>query len=421
MTLKTRQMEPLTIATLAGLTPEWVDVSFFDDRIEDVDYSINTDFVAITVQTFMAKRAYQIADNFRQRGIAVIMGGFHPTIECEEALEHADSIVVGQADNIWEKVCEDIRDGKLKKKYEGELEPNLSSFIADRSVFTGKKYLPFGLVEFGRGCNWNCNFCSVSEFFGKRKRHRPIEKVIQDVQNSGKKIISFVDDNLTANPKKAKDLFRALIPLKIRWFSQVDMNFTKDDELLDLAQKSGCFGVLIGFESLNKNTLSFLNKENLNVVDKYKTAIDRLHKHKIKTCASFILGNDGENEAIFKDIMEFCLKSKVTLGLFNALTLFPGTHMFNMMKNQNRLLSDRWWITDGFKWGDVMFKPDQMSVNTLYEGCKKLRLSFYRMGSILKRFAARAHYTDPLMYMAINLMNGHEVRSKQGLQIGADE
>lgn len=421
MTLKTKQMEPLTIATLAGLTPEWVDISFFDDRIEDVDFSINTDCVAITVQTFMAKRAYQIADHFRKRGIPVILGGFHPTIEYEEALEHADSIVVGQAEKIWKQVCEDIRDGKLKKRYKGELETDLSSFIADRSIFKGKKYLPFGQVEFGRGCNWSCNFCSVSEFFGQRKRHRPIEMVIQEVKNSGKKIISFVDDNLTANPQKAKELFRALIPLKIRWFSQVDINFTKDDELLSLAQKSGCLGVLIGFESLNEDTLSFLNKEKLNIIDRYKTAIDRLHKHKIKICASFILGNDGEDYAIFREIMDFCLNSKVTLGLFNALTLFPGTRMFDMMKNQKRLLFDRWWLTDGFKWGDVMYKPDKMSVGSLYEGCKNLRLSFYRIGSILKRFSARSHYTDPFMYMAINLLNGYEVRSKQGLQIGADE
>ena len=246
----TWKMEPLTVATLKSLTPKNIETFFFDDRIENINYNIDVDLVSISVETYTAHRAYIIADTFRKSGKKVILGGYHVQAIPDEALEHADSIVIGNAECIWEKVLEDFQNNNFKKIYYGE--NKFSSMTPDRSIFKGKKYLPLSLIETGRGCPNRCEFCSITTFYNHKYTIRPIEKIIEEIKQLKPKMIFFVDDNICANKEHLKELCRALIPLKISWTSQTALNVAQDDELLDLMAKSGCKNILIGFESMDE-------------------------------------------------------------------------------------------------------------------------------------------------------------------------
>jgi len=254
------QLTPLTLATLAGITPPDVEVEVFDDRIEEVNYDSPCGLVGISVKTFTARRAYQIADEFRKRGVAVILGGHHPTLLPDEALRHADSILTGEAEGVWEDVLADVKHGKLKQRYCQPFTLPFKNVKVNRSVLAGKKYLPIGMVETTCGCPFSCNFCSVTTFFGRSFRHRPPREVVAEIESLDKKFVFLVDDNIVADKEAAKELFGVLIPLKIRWISQASLTMTKDKELMRLIHESGCAGVLTGIETISKTNLKQIHK-----------------------------------------------------------------------------------------------------------------------------------------------------------------
>jgi radical SAM superfamily enzyme YgiQ (UPF0313 family) len=231
-------MQPLTMAALAGLTPVDVPVAFYDDRIENIPFDAPTDLVGISVQTFTAKRAYEVAAEFRRRNVPVVLGGFHVTAVPEEATQHADAIVVGQAEELWPRAVEDAKAGRLQRVYQMERRPSLQGLRYRRDIFKGKRYLPMTLVEFGRGCPYSCNFCSVGEYFGHRKDCRPVGEVIEDIRHCPGNLLEFVDDNLIGDVRLTKELLLALIPLRKRWIAQVGIEIAFDDELLELAAAS---------------------------------------------------------------------------------------------------------------------------------------------------------------------------------------
>ncbi|MDR1961313.1 MAG: radical SAM protein, partial [Gracilibacteraceae bacterium] len=261
----TWKMEPLTIAVLKSLTPDSVETAFYDDRIELIDYDAPTDLVAITVETYTARRAYAIAEQFSSRGVHVVMGGYHVTLFPEEAMRHAGTIVTGNAESCWAAMLEDFRRGRARSRYDGSRDFAAGSAangfpLPDKSIFQGKKYLPVALVETGRGCVHSCNFCAISSFYGRRYCGRDIRSVCLDIERARSRYYFLADDNLIADRKNAMRLFEAIAPYRIKWAGQGTLTMASDGELLRAMKKSGCELILTGFESLETQSLRQMDK-----------------------------------------------------------------------------------------------------------------------------------------------------------------
>ncbi len=416
-------MEPLCFAVLKSLTPADVEVELFDERIEDIPFERETDLVAMTVETYTAQRAYQIAKRFRRRGIPVVMGGYHPTLLPDEALQNADAVVKGDAEGLWEKVVEDAANGCLQCLYEATEFPALEGRLPDRSIFDGKRYAPIGLVQFGRGCRFNCSFCSIRAFYGSSLRHRSVADVVEDIRRSGKRHIFLVDDNLFLNRDTAWSLFEALVPLGISWSCQVSIDIARDEELVRLMRESGCISALIGFESLNPDSLRELNKHWNTKWQSYDDAIEVFRRAGIMLYGTFILGCDHDTTASFGATVDFALRNKFVLANFNPLTPTPGSPLFDKMRDEGRLLHERWWLDSAFGYGDATFTPRGMTARELTAGCFAARRRFNTFGSIARRLLdVRANARSPLragLFLTANLMSRREILAKQGRRLGA--
>jgi len=414
------QMQPLTMAALAGLTPQNVSLSFYDDRIEEVPYEQPTDMVGISVQVFTAKRAYEIAAEFRRQRVPVVLGGFHVTSMPEEAAEHADAIVIGDSEDLWPDVIEDARRGRLQQVYQSDKRPCLRGMVYRRDIFNGKRYQPVHLVEFGRGCPHACSFCSVGVHFGHRKTCRPVSEVVEEIRTLPRGRILFADDNLIGDVARAKELFHALIPLNVRWTAQAGIEIAFDDELLQLATASGCEGLLIGFESLNEGSLRQLRKPMTNGPQRFDEAVRKMHGQGIKICASFVFGCDHDTAESFESTLAFANEKKFLLALFNHLTPYPGTPLYDELKLQSRLRHEKWWLSPDFRWGDVVFDPKNLTAQTLSESCRLNRRKFYDLANVLRRISLGANRRSLLGSLALNLLVRREIREKQGFPLGHD-
>ncbi len=253
-------MEPLEMAVLAGLTPQHIEVVLHDDRLEAIPFDEPTDLVAISVQTFTARRAYEIAQEYRKRGTAVIMGGMHVTLLPDEAAKYADSVYLGDAEFLWDRVVADAERGRLKPRYEAKVGVPHPGRFPNRDIYTGKRYLPLTLLQFSRGCRSACTYCATSAYSKQSHYVRQVSEVIEEIERLQTRFLFFVDDNIVSDPEAAKDLFRALIPLKVKWVSQASIDMTRDYELMDLMVRSGCLGNVIGFESLDIRNLEGVGK-----------------------------------------------------------------------------------------------------------------------------------------------------------------
>lgn len=416
--MRAAQLEPLTMAALAGLTPKNISLSFWDDRIEDIPYHEPTDLAAITVHTFTAKRAYEIAAEFRQRNVPVVLGGFHVSFMPEEALEYADAVVIGEAEELWPLVLKDVRNGTLQKIYRTEQISSLQGLRYRREIFNGKRYLPVSLVEFGRGCPSACTFCSVSVFFQQRKRCRPVSEVLEEIRTLPHKNILFVDDNLVGDREKARELFHALTPLKKSWNAQTAIEITEDDELLQLAADSGCYGLMIGFESLQERNLRQMGKSPEYNRPNYERSIRKIHGLGIKICASFLFGYDYDTRDSLDSTLAFAMEKKFLLGFFCHLTPFPGTAFYALLESQKRLKWDKWWLSPGYRWGDVVFEPKNCSARELSEWCQRTRRMFYGSSGIMRRMLLKANRKSLLTSLALNFSIRREVFEKQGFLLG---
>lgn len=383
--IRTWQMEPLAPAVLAGLTPDDVEVEFFDDRMEVIDYDRPTDLVALSVETYTARRAYQIASAYRRRGVPVVLGGFHPSLVPQEAALYADAVVVGEAESVWGQLLADRRRGCLQSRYQGQARPSLAGVRPDRSIFAGKRYLPLGLVEAGRGCHFACEFCAIASYFNSTQTRRPVDDILAEIRAVNKPLIFFVDDNITSNMKKAKEFFRALIPLKIRWVSQASINAAHDEEFLELIKASGCQGLLIGFESLNPTNLRKMNKTFNTMKGGFEAALANLRRHRIRLYVTFILGYDDDDEKTVRDTLEFALRHQFYMVAFNHLTPFPGTPLYARLERENRLLFERWWLDPAYRYGMVPFRSRGLSPERIQQLCVDSRREFYSLGSMVKR------------------------------------
>jgi radical SAM superfamily enzyme YgiQ (UPF0313 family) len=417
------RMEPLGIARLSSLTPRDIPRTFFDDRLEPIDYDAPADLVAITVETYTARRAYQIADRFRQRGVPVVLGGFHPTACPDEAAAHADAVVVGEAETVWPGLLDEAARGRLQPRYAAD-RPALAGLSPDRSIFGRRNYGMVSLVETSRGCRFQCEFCSIAQFYRHRCIDRPVDEVVHEVRNLRKPIF-FVDDNIGSDPERLRGLCEALLPLKRPWIGQASLHIAQDPALLGLMRRSGCQGVLIGFESLDPATLADMGKSvNLAARD-YSRAIRAFRNHGLSIYATFVFGYDHDTPDTFRHVFDFALRQQFFFTAFNHLVPFPGTPLYDRLAAQGRLLHPQWWLDPAGKFGEVVYQPARMSPQQLADLCESHRRRFYSLPSVARRaLDLRANCRTPrkaIVFLAQNLLHQREVVRRQGLPFGLPE
>jgi radical SAM superfamily enzyme YgiQ (UPF0313 family) len=424
------KMMPLTFAVLAGLTPPEHEVLLFDDRYEAIPFDEPTDLVGINTEVYTAKRAYEIADQFRMRGVKVVLGGCHTTMIPDESMEHADAVVLGDAETVWTKVLDDVSRGEVQPLYRGATSGNgrIMGLRTDWRIFKGKKYLPVTLTQMGRGCNKACDYCATASIFKKTLRCRPVDDVVNEIRNNGSRNVFFVDENIIADPDAAKELFRAIRPLRIRWVGQSTLEFVRDGELTDLLVESGCAGLVIGFESLDPVNLARMNKtwnlewEGQGCLESYDPLVERMKRAGLQIWAAFALGYDNETPDTIRETCDWALSHKFSFAAFNILTPYPGTPLYKRMKDEGRLLYEKWWMHDHYRFGHAVFRPKNMEPEELSQACLEARLRFNSKYQILRRATERNTNSKDLWslitYFAYNPLLRDEIVKKHGMILG---
>lgn len=418
------RMEPLSLGLLAGMTPPGVDCRLLDDRIDEIDYDEPTDLVAINIETFTARRAYEIAAEYRARKVPVVMGGMHATLIPDEVAEHADAVYTGDGEALWTQVVADAHEGRLRPRYVGTFGIPQAGVLPRRDLYAGKNYLPVSLLQFGRGCRFTCEFCAVSKYFGHCNYTRPVDEVVAEISAQSRRHLFLVDDNLVSNPEAAKELLRALIPLKIRWVSQVSVEHTRDPELMRLFVESGCMGNVIGFESLDIDNLRQMHKAaNLTAFDGYAEAVATLRDHHLQTWAAFALGYDHDTFESILNTCEWGITNHFTFAAFNVLMPYPSTPFYERLKAEGRLLYDgRWWLHPDYRFNSAAFRPMKMTADELTDTAWDCRKRWSSWTSIVKRaLDPDTNLATPFRfatYCAYNPLFRRESFKKQGLHLG---
>lgn len=370
-----------SLLLLAALTPPSWEISILDECIEHINFEENVDLVGITVTTSKVNRAYEIADIYRSKGIKVALGGIHPSMFPDEAIEHADAVVIGEAEYTWPILIKDFLNRSLKKFYASEKRHDLINLPHPRrDLLKQDHYQAPNVLETSRGCPFKCEYCST-KFFGEDYRYRPISDIIEEIKSIPGDHIAFMDDNIIGNRTRAKRLFSELVPLKKHWSAQCVVNIAEDLELVNLAAKSGCKNLIIGFETLNEHTLSQINKR-FNNPAKYEEYIKILHGHGIRTTANFIFGFDDDDESVFEKTVHFVEKNRIHAPIFWILTPYPGTLLCERLKIENRIID---WNWDNYDGRHVVFKPKRISPEKLYKGFWEGYKEIASLKSIFKR------------------------------------
>ena len=412
-------MPPLVFAILQGLTPPGHETRLFDERVEPVPLDADADLVAITVETYTARRAYEIAAAYRARGVPVVMGGFHPTLATEEVLEHADAVVVGDAEDVWPQLVEEASAGRLRRTYRGDPTHSLEKLHFDRSIFLGKRYSPFTLVQFQRGCRYACDFCSIRAFYGSVTRTRPVSDVVAEIGKLGRRAVFFVDDNLFSDRGAGLELLEALVPLGIQWGAQLSVDAVQEEGTVELMKRSGCRVVLIGFESLDDGSLREMRKSWAVRNRDYHESTLRLHAAGIMIYGTFVFGYDHDSPDSFDETVAFARRHHLFLANFNPLTPTPGTPLYDRLRDEGRLIGDPWWLDPEFRYGRATFRPRGMDADDLTEGCYRARSEFYGWRSVIGRgLGSPVNARNLPLFLAANRISRREIRWKQGRRLG---
>lgn len=383
---KTMRYAPLTLTTLASLVPPEIsaDIRIIDEGVDEINPDrIDADLVGISAITGTAPRSYEIAAHLRERGIPVVLGGVHPTLMPEEAMLHADSVVAGYAEESWPQLLRDFVAGRMLRRYDQSPNLKLTNLpFPQRQLFDSRLVNVGDTLEATRGCIYQCEFCVVPAAWG-RPLQKPVADVIADIKQMGAKRVIFLDLNLIADVNYAKELFTALIPLKIRWGGLVTTTIAWDDELLDLTARSGCKGLLIGFESLNQESLKEVKKA-FNMRHDYREVVRRIREHGIALMGCFVFGFDHDTLDTFDETVEFVLESRMDLPRYAIAVPFPATALYKRLKAEGRITSGNWSLYDG---QHVVFEPKNMTADELLQNTGRAWKKTYSYASIWKRLA----------------------------------
>lgn len=415
-------MEPLAMGVLSALTPRHVERVFYDDRYQAIPYDEPTDLVALSVETYTARRAYQISAEYRRRGVKVVMGGYHPTLCPEDAAPHADAVVRGPAEPSWARVLDDAAAGGLKPLYVAEGPGFLPGLRTDRALWAGRPYTPLSLVETSRGCRFSCEFCSVTALNRGRFEARPVAEVVDELRALGRREVFFVDDNLLADLARARELLRAIRPLGLRWMGQLSVEAARHPDLVDLLRGSGCIGVLIGFESLEQANLAQMGKSVNSAYGDPGKAVEVLRAAGIVVYGTFVFGYDHDGPDSWDRTLAFARKHRLFFTAFNHLVPFPGTPLYERFRAEGRLLHEAWWLDPGYRFGDLAFRPRQLAPESVARLCFEARRRFYGVASVIHRgLDLKANCRDPFVaaiFWGQNLLARREVEQRMGLPLG---
>jgi radical SAM superfamily enzyme YgiQ (UPF0313 family) len=386
---KSLRYQPLTLTTLAALAPKQLGVEFalYDEGIQEVPMDLEADLVGLTVITGSSSRAYELADHFRSRGIKVVLGGPHVTLLPDEAGQHADAICTGYAEDSWPQLLNDLARGSMQPRYEQGHEFTFKSAnlpFAERKLLDGSRFLTQAVFEATRACAHDCEFCVVPTAWGRRQFQKPVGHVVEDIRRVGAKKIIFIDLNLVSDIDYATELFEALVPLEIRWFGLATSLIGRKPQLMQLMAKSGCAGLLIGFETISTAGLRDINKR-FNDPKLYSALIADLHALGISIQGCFVFGNDFDTADVFEETVQFVVDNAIDLPRFAILTPFPGTPLHARLARDGRILTRNWELYDG---QHVVFYPKLMTPAELQAGHEKAWRDAYSYRAIARRLGS---------------------------------
>ena len=396
---KSLRYAPLTLTTLAALLPPELEIelALYDEGIEEIPSDLHADLIGISAITGTASRSYELAKAFRAQNIPVVLGGVHPTLCPEEAAQHADCVVTGYAEDSWPQLLRDFSRNELQPLYTQDPNLDLSGRPQPRrDLIDLNKYFTPHTVEATRGCIHHCRFCVVPSAWG-RPRQKPVREVVEEIVSMNARSIIFLDLNLIADEEYAKRLFRELIPLRISWAGLATTKIAWDDELLSLAAKSGCRGLLVGFETVSLESLAESAKK-FNTHQSYDLVVRKLHDVGIAIMGTFVFGFDADDKDIFARVVDFAVRSKIDLPRYSILTPFPGTPLYRRLKSEGRILTPNWELYDG---QHVVYQPNQMTASALQQGVEWAWKSTYSWANIARRLAGSRRML--LKSMAANL------------------
>ncbi len=405
--VKGKHVHHLNLAWIAALAETTFDeIRIVEEAYEDLDLSESADLVGITMMTCQARRGYQIADHFRRRGIRTICGGSHASFMAEECLQHFDSVVIGEVEGVWPELVGDFLSGRLKEIYKTDRLVDLGEIpLPRKDLFSRRRAtLNAQVLQTGRGCPLGCNFCTVTQMYGKKFRTRPIEQVIEEIRRYPSRLFFFVDDNIFFSKAYAYELCEALIPLKIKWGSQGSLELlAQDEKLLGLAARSGCLSLFVGIESVDQATLNAAHKA-FNKVTRYEENLRKIRRAGVSVVGAFIFGFEQDTPETFDRVYDFCLKNRIAVVNSGIMTPFPGSEVYAQAVREGKIFDHDW---EHYTGSNLVWRHPSMTQEELEEGYRRFRRKFYSYPSIFKRFwANRAH---PLYYWGMNLNNRRRV------------
>jgi radical SAM superfamily enzyme YgiQ (UPF0313 family) len=385
------------LAVAASIPRDQYEVVLTDENIEPIDFDLKADLVGISAMTSYVNRGYEIADQFRLKGVPVVMGGVHPSFMPAEALKHCDAVVVGEVELVIDKLLGDLKEGSMRGTYKSDtLHPMVGMPMPRYDLLKKNRYVNCTFVQTSRGCHQGCTFCAEPLMNGLKFRYRPVDEVIHEMENCGARTISINDADFFGTPERPKEVMRALKGRGLQWQAGGTSKLAQDDRMLELAAESGCTMLSIGFESISRATLKSVHKH-VNQPETFAALVEKVHSYGIMVFGLFMFGFDGDDRSVFNETVNFNINAKYDACAYSALTPYPGTLTWYEMKKANRIVSFDWTMYDQ---GHVVYRPARMSGEELGIGLGRAYGSFYSTPSIAGRFPLRGkrHRAQWLIY-----------------------